>query len=159
MPARKCSGFAGLSGEVEPCRFHPSAIGQPAQGKFGRCVWCCPEELRRRLGDGQLTGLLVCALAAQAANPGAVPQLLARAPAERREDLQEKVRERLGEGAEIQDALTEAAAEANNDVGLEPEDGEPVEAGKLVEDNMDYFLDRGDYARSDPGSDGKQPEE
>ena len=101
MPARKCSGFAAPSGEVEPCRFHPSVLGQPAQGKFaGRCVWCCPEELRRRLGDGQLTGLLVCALAAQVANPGAVPQLLARAPAERQEDLQEKVPERLGEGAE-----------------------------------------------------------
>ncbi|CAJ1390787.1 unnamed protein product, partial [Effrenium voratum] len=133
MPARKCSGFAAPSGEVEPCRFHPSALGQPAQGKFaGRCVECCPEELRRRLADSKLTGLLVCALAAQAANPGAVRQLLARASAERQEDLQEKVRERLGEGAEIQ---------------------EVVEAGELAEDIMDYFLDRGGYARSDPGSD------
>ena len=161
MPARKCSGFAAPSGEVEPCRFHPSVLGQPAQGKFaGRCVWCCPEELRRRLGDGQLTGLLVCALAAQAANPGAVPQLLARAPAERREDLHKMVRERLGEGAEIQKALAEAAAEAS--VGLEPEHGEegrPVKAGELAEDVMDYFLDRGDYARSDPGSGGEQSEE
>ncbi|CAJ1359315.1 unnamed protein product, partial [Effrenium voratum] len=142
---------------VEPCRFHPSVLGQPAQGKFaGRCVWCCPEELRRRLGDGQLTGLLVCALAAQAANPGAVRQLLARAPAERREDLQEKVRERLGEGAEIQEALADAAAEA---VDMEPEDaeeGRPATAGDLAEDIMDYFLDHGGYARSDPTSDSKR---
>ena len=130
MPSRKCCGFAAPSGEVEPCRFHPSALGQPAQGKFaGRCVWCW---LRRRLADSKLTGLLVCALAAQAANPGAVRQLLARARAERQEEVQEKVRERLGEGAEIQEALADAAAEAENFMEVEPEDAEerrPVDPG------------------------------
>ena len=50
------------------------------------------------------------------------------------------MRERLGESAEIQEALADAAAEADGDVELEPEDGEegrPVEAGELAEDVLD----------------------
>ena len=84
---------------------------------------------------------------------------MARVPAERQEDLQEKVRERLGEGAEIQEALADAAAEAENFVDMEPEDGEvgrPVEAGELAKDTMDYFLDRGGH--DDPTSDSEQAE-
>ncbi|CAJ1394493.1 unnamed protein product, partial [Effrenium voratum] len=52
MAPRKCVGFvANAEGEAaDPCVFNGNGTGRPANAlTHGRCVWCCPEEMARRL--------------------------------------------------------------------------------------------------------------
>ena len=62
MGPRKCTGALSVDGGQESCCFstNEATPGTAAHGNFdGRCVWCNPEELQRRLDNAQLRKLLV----------------------------------------------------------------------------------------------------
>ena len=62
MAPRKCVGIYLVNGERMQCIFsiNPETPRRPAHGSFdGRCVWCNPQELRRRCENQRLRKLLV----------------------------------------------------------------------------------------------------
>ena len=57
MAPRACLGsVANAEGEAAgPCVFNGNGTGRPARAlTHGRCVWCCPEEMTRRLASPRL---------------------------------------------------------------------------------------------------------
>ena len=65
MAPRKCVGFvANAEGEAaDPCVLNGNGTGRPANVlTHGRCVWCCPEEMARRLASPKLEKFLIYTL-------------------------------------------------------------------------------------------------
>ena len=65
MAPRVCLGsVANAGGEAaDPCVFNGNGTGRPARAlTHGRCVWCCPEEMARRLASPKLEKFLVYTL-------------------------------------------------------------------------------------------------
>ena len=156
MAPRKCVGFAAAEGEVEPCVFNANVTGGPATAKFGgRCVWCSPEEMGRRLGEPRLEKLLVYTLVNfKSANEEVFEKATGRLPEDRRADILAEVAARL-EPEEEEDMEMEPVekgadgeseendAEALDFAGLEILPDNPSDASEGEEANIDA-VDVGD---------------
>ena len=120
MAPRECLGFvANAEGEAaDPCVFNGNGTGRPANALVhGRCVWCCPEEMNRRLATARLEKLLIYTLANfKNMNEDVFEKAKARLPEDRRADILAEVRARLEpedeEGVAIAD---EAEGESEED--------------------------------------------
>ncbi|CAE7255818.1 PIF1 [Symbiodinium sp. CCMP2592] len=145
MAPRRCSGFPQPDGSTVSCCFHPGAPGEAAQGKFdGRCVWCSPGELGRRLASPQLKKLLVYSLLQLQTAEAAFRQAVNRIPEEHRQDILAALRERseaLGQDA----VATPAAAAVLDDVPPDSESASDQLSTDEVEEvpllSADYDID------------------
>ena len=138
MAPRKCLGYvADAEGEAaDPCVFNGNGTGRPANAlTHGRCVWCCPEEMARRLASPKLGKFLIYTLVNfKNANEEVFEKAKGRLP-EDRADILAEVDARLepeNEDVEMAPAAEDAEGKTAED---EEEETEFAELG-VVADNL-----------------------
>ena len=135
MAPRKCVGFTAAEGEVEPCVFNANTRGGPATAKFGgRCVWCSPEEMGRRLAEPRLEKLLVYTLVNfKSANEEVFEKAKARLSEDRRAGVLAEVDARLEPKEEDAD-MAPAVGEVEGYSEEEDEAEEGLQLGIVSDD-------------------------
>ena len=122
MAPRVCLGsVANAEGEAaDPCVFNGNGTGRPARAlTHGRCVWCCPEEMNRRLASPKLEKFLIYTLVNFRGADGEVfEKATRRLPEQRRADILAEVDARLvpeEEDVEMAPAAEEAEGESEEE--------------------------------------------
>ena len=98
MAPRNCLGFvANAEGEAaDPCVFNGNGTGRPARAlAHGRCAWCCPEEMARRLASPKLEQFLVYTLVNFKSAKEVFKKATGRLPEDRRAHILAEVDARL----------------------------------------------------------------
>ncbi|MCR9134216.1 MAG: hypothetical protein NXI08_16740, partial [bacterium] len=119
MAPRNCLGFvANADGKAAgPCVFNGNGTGRPARALTrGRCVWCCPEEMARRLASPNLEKFLIYALANfKSASAGVYEKAKGRLPEDRKADILAEVEARLEPEEENPEMVLAEAEEAKRE--------------------------------------------
>ena len=119
MAPRACLGFvANAEGEAtDPCVFNGNGTGRPARAlTHGRCVWCCPEEMNRRLASPKLEKFLIYTLVNfKSANGEVFEKTTGRLPEQRQTDILAEVDARLEPEEEGVPGVEEAEVETEKD--------------------------------------------
>ena len=139
MAPRACLGsVANTEGEAaDPCVFNGNGTGRPARAlTHGRCVWCRPEEMNRRLASPKLEKFLIYTLVNFKGADGEVfEKAKGRLPEHRRADILAEVDARLApeeEDVEMAPVAEEADGETEED---EEDETERLAELGVVSDN------------------------